>query len=75
MSDEAAGQSLPRSRPFVNASRRPDIISKLATRAASQPPATTAAAIAAQAAHPRSAAAKNWLLQRAESSKESSGET
>jgi hypothetical protein len=47
--------------PFVDASRRSELLSKLVTRAADQPPATTAAAIAAQASCPRSDAAKKYL--------------
>ena len=66
MSHEVAGKVIRRSGPFVKAGRRPDMLSKLAARAASQPPATTPAAIAAQAANPKSTAAKTCLAQSAD---------
>jgi hypothetical protein len=69
VSDDAGETTARPSGPFVKAGRRPDIISKLATRAAAQPIATSAAAIAARAANPKSLEAKNWILQSAKSDK------
>jgi hypothetical protein len=61
MSDTRSGGDYGKPRPFIKANRRPDILGRLAARAASQPPATTPAAIAAQAAHPISAAARRAI--------------